>query len=61
LDIGIVSYPACVGLARAGNYPNKVTEVWNDMTSRNVKWYLRFVPMRWIDFDRNGSFLNLFK
>ena len=61
LNIEKLSYPACVGLSRAGNYPNKVSEVWNDTIHRDVKWYLRFVPMRYIGWNRNGSHFNPIK
>ena len=50
------SYPACVGLGKVGKY-GRVHELWNDTKgSRPTPWYMRFIPMKDIKWDRNGSY-----
>tara|TARA_B100001094_G_C17445026_1_gene445454 strand:+ start:256 stop:441 length:186 start_codon:yes stop_codon:yes gene_type:complete len=61
LDYSDTIYPACVGLSRIGDYPNIVNELWNDGVTRKVPWYLRIFPMKYIDWNRNGSYFSLFK
>ena len=50
------SYPACVGLGKVGKY-GRVYELWNDCVNRPTPWYMRFIPMKYIKWDRNGSYL----
>lgn len=51
------SWPACVGLSKTGKY-GRVHTLWNDCKgSRPTSWYMRLVPMRYIKWDRNGSYL----
>ena len=51
------SWPACVGLSKIGKY-GRVHTLWNDCKgSRPTPWYMRLIPMRYIKWDRNGSYL----
>jgi len=51
------SWPACVGLGKIGKY-GRVHTIWNDCKgSRSTPWYMRLVPMKYIKWDRNGSYL----
>ena len=51
------SWPACVGLSKTGKY-GRVYTLWNDCKgSRPTPWYMRLIPMRYIKWDRNGSYL----
>jgi len=50
------SYPACVGLSKVGKH-GRVYELWNDMTDRPTPWYMRLIPMKYIQWDRNGSYI----
>ena len=59
MDTSPQEYPACVGLCRTGNYPNRVEEVWNDGVSRKTPWYLRPFHMSWLGLNRKGSYLKI--
>lgn len=48
-------YPACVGLAYIGYW--RRYECWNDMKDRPFPLYARFLPKKWIRWDRNGSYV----
>ena len=51
------SWPACVGLSKTGKY-GRVHTLWKDCKgSRPTPWYMRLIPMRYIKWDRNGSYL----
>ena len=51
------SWTACVGLSKTGKY-GRVHTLWNDCKgSRPTPWYMRLIPMRYIKWDRNGSYL----
>lgn len=51
------NHPACIGLSKVGNY-GRVHTLWNDCKgSRPTPWYMRLIPMRYIKWDRNGSYL----
>ena len=51
------SWPACVGLSKIGKY-GRVHTLWNDCKgSRPTPWYMRLIPMRYIKWDRDGSYL----
>lgn len=51
-----VTYPACVGLCYIGLWYRR--ECWNDKSNRKFPLHLRFVPRKWITWDRNGAKLN---
>jgi hypothetical protein len=52
------SWPACVGLSKTVKY-GRVHTVWNDMKNsfQPTPWYMRLIPMKYIKWDRNGSYL----
>lgn len=50
------TYGACVGLCKIGRW-GVVKECWNNGKSRQMIWYLRPLPMRFIGWDRQGAFL----
>jgi hypothetical protein len=49
-------YPACVGLSKIGKY-GRVYELWNNMTSCPTPWYMRLLPMKFIKWSRDGSYI----
>jgi hypothetical protein len=53
LDIKEATYPACIGLAYI-NYWNR-WECWTDKSTRKYPLYLRYLPHRWITWDRSGA------
>jgi hypothetical protein len=56
-----LTYPACVGIVRIGRYPNTVLEYWSDGVFREISWYLRLFPMRWLTWNRQGIKLKKLK
>ena len=54
----IALWPSCVGLSRTGKF-GRVQEVWNNPNRSFVPtpWYMRLIPMRWIRWDREGSYI----
>jgi hypothetical protein len=52
-------WAACVGLARIGYWTRY--ECWNDLSivDREWPWHLRYLPPKWVTFDRNGAKLKL--
>jgi hypothetical protein len=54
------SWAACVGLVEIPD--SKVRyECWNDLDIVDRKWpiHLRYLPNKWVTFDRDGAKLNL--
>jgi len=50
-------WPVCIGLVRIGMWDKK--EVWNDLSSRPIPWYLHLVPYKYISYNRKGAKLCL--
>ena len=48
-------WATCVGLSSIGYW--KRYEVWNDLDIVNRKWpiHLRYLPHKWVTYDRNGA------
>jgi hypothetical protein len=51
-------WAACVGLAEIPSL-NIRHECWNDLDIVDRKWpiHLRYLPSKWVTFDRNGAIL----
>ncbi len=56
MELSDYSYPACVGLSKVGKF-GRVHELWNDLKSRPTPWYMRVIPMKFIKWDRKGSYI----
>lgn len=50
-------YPACIGLTYIGYWHR--WECWTDLKPRKLPLHLRFLPPKWIWFDRSGAKLSL--
>tara|TARA_R110002020_G_scaffold420113_5_gene629255 strand:+ start:667 stop:882 length:216 start_codon:yes stop_codon:yes gene_type:complete len=51
-----IKYDACVGLVKVGER-GAVKEVWNTGKSKPIRWCYRYLPMRYISWDRDGAFI----
>jgi len=54
------SWAACVGLVEIPELKVRY-ESWNDLDITDRKWpiHLRYLPYKWVTFDRNGAKLKL--
>lgn len=52
------SWAACVGLVEISDLKLR-HECWNDLDIVDRKWpiHLRYLPNKWVTFDRNGAIL----
>lgn len=50
------SWAACVGLVEIPDLKVRY-ECWNDLSIVDRKWpiHLRYLPSKWVTFDRNGA------
>ena len=51
-----IKYDACVGLVKVGEW-GAVKEVWNTGKSKPIRWCYRYLPMRYVNWDRDGAFI----
>lgn len=51
------TYPACVGLVLIGYW--KRWESWTDKQERKWPLHLRYLPPKWVTWDRKGAKLKL--
>lgn len=52
-DKNTPDYAACVGLTFIGYKYRR--ECWSDNVSRKFPLMLRYLPSKWITYDRNGA------